>query len=85
MTLIGTLVLAVFASRDLPSWTERARPMLRRCRRPPPNGTARWTALGLTRPHEALRAAVARLIEVGWAGRSDSAHHLARADPDGFR
>jgi len=67
LTLIGTLALGLFASRDLPSWTERFEiPALSRL-------AATWdgamAALGLTRPHETLRAAVARLIEVGWGGK----------------
>ena len=69
MCVIGTLVLGLFASRDLPSWTERfadAQTLQRRA--------ADWddsmAKLGLVRPHEALRAAITRLLEQGWDGGS---------------
>ena len=69
--VIGTLVLGVFASHDLASWTQRieAMPTLARL-------AGRWddamTRLGLAAPNEVLRDAVARLVDLGWgAGGAD--------------
>ena len=68
LTLIGTLVLAVFASRDLSSWLDRmgGRPVLA----PLQQAAAEWdgamAGLGLSRPHEALRNAVGRLLDPTW-------------------
>ncbi|MBV8889564.1 MAG: hypothetical protein JO305_07835 [Alphaproteobacteria bacterium] len=65
---IGTLVLGLFASRDLPSWTER----LAQTRFGASLDAAATTwdeamsRLGLTAPHEALRRGVRRLIEQPW-------------------
>ena len=63
MTVVGIFVLALFASRDLPSWVggigdervvERAQA-----------SAVKWddvmASLGLVRPHETLRAAVQRM------------------------
>jgi hypothetical protein len=66
--LIGTLVLGLFASRDLVTWAPRFE-------NPPLTHLAQqwdgWMAgLGLVRPHETLRSAVARLIDLGWGGGS---------------
>ena len=68
MTFVGLLVLALFASRDLPSWVggigneslvEHAQA-----------GAIKWDgameSLGLVRPHEALRAWVAWALDVKW-------------------
>ena len=68
ITFIGILVLALFASRDLPSWVgglgdgpliERAQPL-----------ATKWddamASLGLTRPHESLRDLVRRLLDAQW-------------------
>ena len=68
VSLIGAIALALFASRDLPGWADRlddgrvagmVRPL-----------AAEWdsamAALGLTRPHEALRAASRRLLDAAW-------------------
>jgi len=66
--LIGAVVLAMFASRDLVSWLDRVGdgPMLR----PVQQAAAAWDRavdrLGLTRPHEALRDAVRRLLDAPW-------------------
>ncbi len=68
LTLIGTLVLAVFASRDLSSWLERLGdgPILA----PLQHAAAEWDGamdrLGLTRPHEALRGTIRRLLDWEW-------------------
>jgi hypothetical protein len=68
ITFIGILVLALFASRDLPSWVgglgdgpliERAQPL-----------ATKWAdamaSLGFTRPHEALRDLIRRLLDAQW-------------------
>ena len=68
LSVVGSLVLALFASRDLPSWAERfadspGAPTLQRL------ATAwddRMAALGLTWPHETLRAAIRRALEATW-------------------
>jgi hypothetical protein len=63
LTLVGTLVLAMLASRDLSTWTERFGdgPVAETVH----NLAAQWDGamekLGLTRPHEALRLAIRRL------------------------
>jgi hypothetical protein len=68
ITLIGTLVLAVFASRDLTSWLNRLGdgPILE----PLQHAAAEWddamARLGLVRPHEALRLAIGHLVDWQW-------------------
>lgn len=68
MSVIGTLLLAVFAAPDLSSWLNRTGggPMLE----PLQNAAAEWeaeaTRLGLTAPHEAIRAAMRRMLEWRW-------------------
>ncbi len=68
MTVIGTLVLAVFAAPDLSSWLDRmgGGPALE----PLQNAAAAWDAalgrLGLTEPHDALRSAMRRVLEWRW-------------------
>src|SRR4051794_4194871 len=68
MTVIGTLLLAVFAAPDLSSWLDRmgGGPVLE----PLQNAAAEWQAsvarLGLTAPHEAIRAAMRRALEWRW-------------------
>lgn len=68
MTLIGTLVLAAFASRDLSSWLDRMGdgPVLV----PLQHAAARWDGamrrVGLTRPGEVLREAIGRLRDAEW-------------------
>jgi hypothetical protein len=68
LTLVGTLVLGVFASRDLATWTEGFGDSA-------PAQTAQSLAaewdgamakLGLVRPHEALRQRVRRLLDLEW-------------------
>src|SRR5437763_12916709 len=69
MTVVGIFVLALFASRDLPSWVrgigdervvERAEA-----------GAVKWddamASLGLVRPHEALRAWVSWALDLKWS------------------
>ena len=68
MAVVGICVLALFASRDLPSWVggigdervvERAQA-----------GAVKWddamASVGLVRPHEALRAWVSWALELKW-------------------
>jgi hypothetical protein len=68
MTVIGTLVLAVFAAPDLSSWLDRmgGGPVLNRLQ----DAAAEWEAVlaraGLTEPHEAIRAAMRRVSEWRW-------------------
>src|SRR5690242_64239 len=69
MAIVGIFVLALFASRDLPSWVrgigderivERAE-----------TGAVKWddamASLGLVRPHETLRAWVSWALELKWS------------------
>jgi hypothetical protein len=70
LTVIGIFALALFASRDLPSWTDRLGDL--------PFGeqthtvAVRWDnamdSLGLTEPHEALRRAIRHLLDWEWGG-----------------
>jgi hypothetical protein len=68
MTVIGTLLLAVFAAPDLSSWLDRmgGGSLLE----PLQNAAAEWrdavARLGLTGPHEAIRAAMRRALEWRW-------------------
>lgn len=68
MCVIGTLVLGLFASRDLVTWVQRFE-------QAPLNHLAQewdgWMAdLGLVRPQETLRSAVAGWMDMGWGGGS---------------
>ncbi|HEY1798941.1 MAG TPA: hypothetical protein VGG57_22705, partial [Stellaceae bacterium] len=68
MCVIGTLVLGVFASRDLVTWTQRFENARLNHFAEEWDG---WMAgVGLVRPHETLRSAVARLVGMGWEGGS---------------
>ena len=66
--LIGSLVLALFASRDLSSWAERlgGGPLAAQTQ----GFAARWDqtmeTLGFVRPHDTLRSAVDRFLERQW-------------------
>jgi hypothetical protein len=68
LTLVGTLVLAALASRDLATWLDRqgGGPLIE----PLQHAAAQWDGamerLGLTRPHDALRAAMRRLLDWQW-------------------
>jgi len=68
LTLIGAIVLAVFASRDLTSWLNRLGdgPILA----PLQHAAGEWedalATLGLTSPHDALRLAIRRLLDWEW-------------------
>ena len=68
LVLVGAIVLALFASRDLTSWLNRlgdgpiAAPLQ--------HAAAEWddamATLELVRPHEALRLAIHRLLDWQW-------------------
>jgi hypothetical protein len=69
MTVVGIFALALFASRDLPSWVrgigdERVVEWAE-------TGAVKWDdameSLGLVRPHEALRAWVSWALELKWS------------------
>ncbi len=68
MTLIGTLVLAVFASHDLSSWLNRMGdgPLVV----PLQHAAADWdkamARLGIARPSAALRHTIGRLLDWEW-------------------
>lgn len=71
LALIGAIVLALFASRDLTSWLDRLGdgPIIA----PLQHAAAEWddamTTLGLVAPHEELRLAVQRLLDWQWPDR----------------
>ena len=71
MTLIGTLMLALFASRDLVSWTERLgdNPAGLTAQQLAAAWDDRMAALGLTRPHERLRDGFRRLLDWQWGSQ----------------
>jgi hypothetical protein len=71
LTLVGTLVLAVFASHDLSTWLDRlgGGPILEPMQRAAAQWDGAMDELGLTRPHEALRQAMRRLLDWEWPGR----------------
>jgi len=69
MTVVGIFALALFASRDLPSWVrgigdERVVEWAE-------TAAVKWDdameSLGLVRPHEALRAWVSWALELKWS------------------
>jgi hypothetical protein len=71
MTVVGTIVLALFASRDLASWTERLgdSPAVMAAQGVAAEWDQRMAALGLTRPHEALRDGLRRLLDWQWSAQ----------------
>jgi len=70
LTLVGTLALALFASRDLPSWTERFGdgPVAEHVQALTRDWDHAMAALGLAKPHEALRSAIRHLLDWRWDG-----------------
>src|ERR1700687_4007657 len=66
MTFVGLLVLALFASRDLPSWAGRLGdgPLAEQALALATEWDEAMESLGLVRPHEALRAWVAWALGV---------------------
>jgi hypothetical protein len=68
ITVVGTIVLALFASRDLTGWSERLgdTPAALTAQKIAAEWNDRMASLGLTRPHEALRDALRRLLDWQW-------------------
>ena len=68
LTVVGILALALFASRDLPSWTERLGdgPVAERVQALAAEWDRAMAALGLAAPHEDLRSAIRRLLDWQW-------------------
>jgi len=68
LTVIGTLVLAVFASRDLSAWLDRmgGGPILEPIQRAAAQWDGAMDRLGLVRPHEALRLTIRQLLDWEW-------------------
>jgi hypothetical protein len=68
LTLIGTLTLALFASRDLPSWVGGlgSGPLIDRAQAVATQWDDAMASLGLTRLHEALRTLIHRLLDAQW-------------------
>jgi hypothetical protein len=68
LTLVGALVLAVFASRDLSGWLDRmgGGPILEPIQRAAAQWDGAMERLGLVRPHEALRGTIRHLLDWEW-------------------
>jgi hypothetical protein len=68
MTVIGLLALALFASRDLPSWAGRLGdgPFAERALALATEWDDVMQSLGLVRPHEVLRDTIRRLLDAQW-------------------
>ena len=68
LSLIGAVVLASFASRDLVSWLDRmgGGPILETVQRAAGDWDGAMDRLGLVRPHEALRQAVGEVLDWRW-------------------
>lgn len=66
--LTGSIMLALFASRDLPSWAERLSdgPFAEQARSFAASWDQTMAALGFALPHDALRSAVSRFLECQW-------------------
>src|SRR5437588_12990702 len=68
MTLVGSVVLAVFASHDLSSWLDRMGdgPLLAPLQLMAAEWNGAMERLGLTWPSEALRETIRRLLDWQW-------------------
>lgn len=68
LTFAGVLTLALFASRDLPSWVGGlgSGPVIDRAQAIATQWDDAMAALGLTQPHDALRALIRRLLDAQW-------------------
>jgi hypothetical protein len=68
LTFIGVLMLGLFASRDLPSWVGGfgSGPLIDRVQSLATQWDNAMASLGLTRPHEALRDLIRRLLDARW-------------------
>ena len=71
LVLIGAIVLALFASRDLSSWLNRlgGGPILSPLQHAATEWDETMTTLGLVLPHEELRSTIGRLLDWEWPGR----------------
>ena len=68
LAFVGVLTLALFASRDLPSWVGGlgSGPVIDRAQALATQWDDTMASLGLTRPHDALRALIRRLLDAQW-------------------
>jgi hypothetical protein len=68
LTVVGTLALGLFASRDLPSWTDRLGDgtVAERIQALAAEWDRAMAALGLVEPHEALRRTIRHLLDWRW-------------------
>jgi hypothetical protein len=68
LTFFGVLTLALFASPDLPSWSERLGdgPVGMKLQAVAAQWDDAMASLGLTRPHEALRDLIRRWLDAQW-------------------
>jgi hypothetical protein len=68
LSVVGSLVLALFASRDLPSWADRFTdsPGAQTLQRLATAWDDRMAALYLTWPHGTLRAAIRHALDARW-------------------
>jgi len=68
LTFVGVFTLALFASRDLPSWVGGlgSGPLIDRAQALATQWDDTMASLGLTRPHDALRALIRRLLDAQW-------------------
>lgn len=71
LTLIGAIVLALFASRDLTSWLNRFDdgPIIAPLQHVATEWDDAMATLGLVAPHEGLRLAIHRLLDWQWSDR----------------
>lgn len=71
LALVGTLVLALFASADLASWLNRLGdgPFLAPLQHAAEEWDGAMARLGLTLPQKALRSSVHRLLDWRWPGQ----------------
>jgi hypothetical protein len=68
MSLIGSLVLALFAASDLPGWADRLgdAPFAETASQIARSWARATTAVGLDRPHEAIRDTIRRALDWQW-------------------
>ncbi|MBV9965327.1 MAG: hypothetical protein JO008_06500 [Alphaproteobacteria bacterium] len=68
LTVIGVFALAFFASRDLPSWSERLGdgPVGLKLQTLATQWDDAMGSIGFTRPHEALRDLIRRCLDAQW-------------------
>ena len=68
LTFVGVFTLALFASRDLPCWVGGlgSGPLIDRAQALATQWDDTMASLGLTRPHDALRALIRRLLDAQW-------------------